>query len=70
MALVTMVLQTMYSIPALPFLTVLLAGWYVTSLFRERAKAAKLGGMPVLLPYKWPFGWDTLLEIIRVRVLC
>jgi len=63
-----MILETMYSIPALVFLAVAATGWYITSLFRERAKLAKLGGKPVALPYKLPFGWDTLWGIIQARL--
>jgi hypothetical protein len=65
--LLKMILETIYSIPALVFLAVVVTGWYVTSLFRERAKLAKLGGRPVMLPYKLPFGVDTLWETLQVR---
>ena len=63
-----MILETIYSIPALVFLAVVVTGWYVTSLFRERAKLAKLGRRPVALPYKLPFGVDTLWETLQVRL--
>jgi hypothetical protein len=61
-----MISETIYSIPALAFLAVVVTGWYVRSLFRERAKLAKLGGRPVALPYKLPFGVDTLWETLQV----
>ena len=61
-----MILETMYSIPAFAFVAVVVMGWYITSLFRERMKLAKLGAKPVALPYKIPFGWDTLWEILQV----
>jgi len=64
---VKMILETMYSIPAMAFLAVLAMGWYVTSLFRERDRLAKLGAKPVQLPYKLPFGWDTLWSILQVH---
>ena len=64
-----MILETMYSLPALVFLSVFVTGWYISSVFQERAKLAKLGAKPVQLPYRMPFGWDTLWEILRVPLV-
>jgi len=63
-----MILETMYSIPALTFLAVVAAGWYIASVYRERERLAKLGGNAVLLPYKIPFGWDTLWNLLEAHL--
>jgi hypothetical protein len=62
-----MIHENLYSFPTLVFLSVLLIGWYVTYTSRHRAKMAKLGGTPPLVPYHLPFGLDTLWNIIDVR---
>jgi hypothetical protein len=55
-----------YSVPTFVFFTVLLIGWYFISRVQTNARLKKLGDKPVLLPYKWPFGFDMLLEGIEV----
>jgi hypothetical protein len=62
-----MILEKMYSIPALAFFSVLFVGWYVTSTLAYRSKLAKLGAKPRQVPYHLPFGIDVLIEGIQVQ---
>src|SRR5579859_671147 len=62
-----MILEKMYSIPALAFVAVLFVGWYVASTLAYRSKLSKLGEKPRRVPFYLPFGIDTLIEGIQVR---
>ena len=62
-----MILEKMYSIPALAFFTVLVVGWYIASTMAHRSKLSKMGAKPRLVPYHLPFGIDTLIETIQVQ---
>ena len=61
-----MILENIYSVPWLALLSVILIVWYVSAVLRYRAKMAKLGGSPPMVPYYLPFGFDTLWTTINV----
>jgi len=61
-----MIHEKIYSVPTLAFLTVVVVGWYIASVLQRRARLAKLGGKPPMVPYKLPFGWDVLFKTIEV----
>lgn len=61
-----MILEKMYSVPVLVFVTVLFIGWYIVSTLAYRSKLSKLGAKPRQVPYYLPFGIDTLIEGIQV----
>jgi hypothetical protein len=63
-----MILENVYSAPALAFFSVLVIGWYVASVMRYRAKLAKLGRKAPIVPYYLPFGVDTLWKTVEVFV--
>ena len=55
-----------YTLPVSLFLTIVLLGWYVSSRIRTKIRLRRLGGQAPMVPYKWPFGIDMLLESIEV----
>lgn len=62
-----MIHERLYSVPALAFFSVLLIGWYIAAILQRRARLAKLGDRPPMVPYYLPFGWDTLFKTIEVQ---
>jgi hypothetical protein len=62
-----MIRENVYSIRSIGFISVLLLGWYICSYLRYRARFAKLGAEPRLVPYYLPFGIDTIWVTLKVR---
>jgi hypothetical protein len=62
-----MIHEKIYSVPTLAFFSVVLVGWYIASILQRRARLAKLGVKAPMVPYKIPFGWDTLYKTIEVH---
>jgi hypothetical protein len=52
----------------LPALFTFFLGWYVVSTLCYRARLAKLGKRGVMKPYHLPFGMDTVIDHLRVKL--
>jgi hypothetical protein len=51
-------------------IVLVLVGWRFVSRRRRAAYLARLGPSPPLVPYRLPFGFDTLYEALRVSPPC